>query len=213
MKRIGIIGSGVVAQSLAKGFAGRGHPVRLGTREPTRLAGFSAESGALAVPVPQAAEFGELVVLAVKGTVAVAAIEAAGLPHLSGKVVIDTTNPISEAAPVNGVLQFFTGPNDSLMERLQKAAPRARFVKAWNSVGNAYFIDPKLPGGPPTMFICGDDPAARAEVGALLHGFGWDVEELAGATAARALEPLCQLWCARGFQTNQWSHAFRLLRA
>jgi predicted dinucleotide-binding enzyme len=148
----------------------------------------------------------------VKGTVAEAAIKLAGPNNLAGKVVIDTTNPIADAPPVNGVLQFFTSPNESLMEKLQKAAPQANLVKAWSSVGSPFMINPSFPGGPPTMFICGNDTAAKKIVGELLQRFGWDCEDMGSVEAARAIEPLCQLWCIPGILSNRWTHAFELLK-
>jgi hypothetical protein len=143
----------------------------------------------------------------------VAALQLAGAASLAGKTVIDTTNPIAEAPPKDGVLPFFTGPNESLLERLQAAFPEARLVKAFNSVGNAYFVNPSLPGGPPTMFYCGNDASAKAEVKALVLQFGWEPADMGTATAARAIEPLCQLWCLPGLRENRWTHAFRLLQA
>jgi predicted dinucleotide-binding enzyme len=127
--------------------------------------------------------------------------------------VIDATNPIADAPPVNGVLKFFTTLDESLMERLQKLVPGARFVKAFSCVGNAYMVDPRLPGGPPTMFICGDDAAAKAGVVQILSEFGWDVEDMGSAEAARAIEPLCILWCIPGLRQGRWTHALKLLRA
>lgn len=112
---------------------------------------------------------------------------------------------------VDGVIKYFTGPNESLMERLQVAAPRARFVKAFNCVGSAEMVGPKLAGGPPTMFYCGNDPAAKAEVARLLERFGWERADMGTATAARAIEPLAMLWCIPGFREDRWSHAFKLL--
>jgi predicted dinucleotide-binding enzyme len=132
---------------------------------------------------------------------------------LTGKIVIDTTNPIAEAPPVDGVLQYFTGPNESLMERLQQAAPGARFVKAFNSVGNAFMVNPTLAGGPPTMFYCGNDSDAKVVVAELLTRFGWEPADMGTAAGARAIEPLCQLWCIPGLRGGSWTHAFKLLRA
>jgi len=212
--RIAVIGSGPVGQTLADGFLSRGHAVMRGTREPARLADWQRAAGAAARvgTFAEAARFGEVVVLAVKGTAAEAALDLCGADALAGKVVIDTTNPIAERAPEQGVLHFFTTLDESLMERLQRRVPRARFVKAFSSVGHALMVDPRLPGGPPSMFICGDDAAAKAEVTALLEAFGWAAEDMGGAAAARAIEPLCMLWCIPGFLRNQWTHAFKLVR-
>ena len=156
------------------------------------------------------AAHGEVLVLGVAGRVAEELVT--GLARtLEGKTVIDATNPIA-GGPVNGILPYFTGPNDSLMERLQKAAPGARFVKAFSSVGNAFMVNPSFPGGRPTMFIAGDDAGAKAQVTGILEQFGWDAEDVGGVEGARAIEPLCQLWCAPGFLRNQWAHAFKVLR-
>src|SRR5262249_54552166 len=140
-------------------------------------------------------------------------LDLCGIANLAGKAVIDTTNPISESPPVKGVLRYFTTLDDSLMERLQRHAPEAHFVKAFSVVGNALMVDPKLPGGPPTMFMCGNDAGAKDQVKAILTEFGWDIEDLGAAEAARAIEPLCILWCIPGFLEKRWNHALKLLRA
>jgi 8-hydroxy-5-deazaflavin:NADPH oxidoreductase len=211
--KIGVIGSGVVGETLANGFLKHGHEVMRGSREPSKLAGWKSGAGgrAQAGTFADAARFGEMVVLAVKGTGATAAADACG-SSLAGKTVIDTTNPIGDAPPVNGVLQYFTGPNESLLERLQGRTPQARFVKAFSCVGSALMVNPMLPGGKPTMFICGNDEGAKRQVAGLLDQLGWETEDCGGAEAARAIEPLCMLWCIPGFRKNDWAHAFKLLR-
>ena len=152
-------------------------------------------------------------VLAVRGSAAESVIQMAGFDNLAAKTVIDTTNPISDVPPVNGVLHYFTTMEESLMERLQKRAPQAKFVKAFSCVGNAFMVNPKLPGGPPTMFICGNDAGAKHDTEEILKKFGWDIEDLGGVEAARAIEPLCILWCIPGFIRGQWGHAYKVLRA
>ncbi len=129
-----------------------------------------------------------------------------------GKPVIDATNPIADTAPEHGVLSFFTDLDESLMERLQREFHTARFVKAFNSVGNALMVNPSFAEGRPTMFICGNDAAAKRVVGELLDQFGWDTADMGTVEAARAIEPLCMLWCIPGFLHNEWTHAFKLLR-
>ena len=210
--KIGIIGSGIVGQTLAKGFLKHGYAVMIGTNTPAKRADLEAKTAARVGSFEEAAKFGDLVVLATKGLAAAAALEAAGSANLAGKTVIDTTNPIAEAPPVNGVLRFFTSLDDSLMERLQALAPQAHFVKAFNSVGNACMVNPDFHGVKPTMFICGNDGAAKAAVTDILERFGFDVEDMGAVEAARAIEPLCILWCIPGFRSNQWSHAFKLLK-
>lgn len=210
---IGIIGSGEVAQTLGGGFAKHGHAVMLGTREPAKLADWAksvrnARVGSFA----ETAKFGEVVVLAVKGSVVQQALRAAGPENLADKVVIDATNPIADQPPANGVLAFTTNINESMMERLQREFPRARFVKAFNSVGSACMVNPQFSGGKPTMFICGNDDPAKKTVTALLDQFGWETEDMGKVEAARAIEPLCILWCIPGFLRNDWVHAFKVLR-
>jgi len=214
MKQVAVLGSGQVGQVLADGFLHHGYAVVRGTREPGKLESWRIAAGANAsvATFAEAASAAEIVVLAIKGTAAEAVVELCGADALAGKVVIDATNPIADAPPVNGVLKFFTSLDESLMERLQRLAPTGRFVKAFSQVGNAVMINPTLPGGPPTMFICGNDPAARMVVRGILDQFGWETEDLGAIEAARAIEPLCMLWCIPGFTQNRWNHAFRLLR-
>ena len=211
---VAVIGSGIVGETLAGGFLKYGHKVMRGTRSPDKLRDWitSAGSSASAGTFEQAARFGNLVVLAVKGTAAEQCVELCGPANLAGKTVIDATNPIAEQPPVNGVLQFFTGPNDSLMERLQKKAPEARFVKAFSCVGNPFMVNPSFPGGKPTMFICGNNEAAKAGVREVLTQFGWETEDMGAIEAARAIEPLCMLWCIPGLRNGSWNHAFKLLK-
>jgi 8-hydroxy-5-deazaflavin:NADPH oxidoreductase len=213
--KVGVLGSGDVAKSLAGGFVKHGHQVMLGTRDTGKLKEFVAQHpGAQAGSFADTAKFGEVVVLAVKGAVALDALKAAGAANLRGKPVIDATNPIADAPPENGVLKFFTNLDRSLMEQLQAAFPDAHFVKAYNSVGNARMINPQFPGGgKPTMFICGNDDKAKATVRGINEQFGWETADMGKAEAARAIEPLCMLWCILGFTQNEWTHAFKLLHA
>ena len=198
---------------MAGGFIKHGHRVVLGTRDTAKLADWVAQhQGAQTGSFADAAKFGELVVLAVKGMVALDALNAAGPVNLAGKPVIDATNPIADAPPTNGVLKFFTSLDASLMEGLQQAIPDAHFVKAFNSVGNALMVNPQLGGGKPTMFICGNDDKAKETVRGILDQFGWETADMGKAEAARAIEPLCMLWCIPGLTRNEWSHAFKLLK-
>jgi len=211
--KIGILGSGVVAQVLANGFLKYGHDVQLGTRSPDKLAEWKGKNPTARVgSFADAAAFGNLVVLAVKGTAASDAIRAAGPASLAGKAVMDVTNPIADLPPENGVIRFFTSLDESLMERLQKEFTAIRFVKAFNSVGNGGMINPTFKGGKPTMFVCGNDDAAKKTVITIVEQFGWEPEDMGKAEAARAIEPLCMLWCIPGFLRNDWMHAFKVVR-
>src|SRR5207248_5146121 len=155
--RIGVIGSATVGQTIAGGLKKHGHDVRIASRTPEKLADFSKKAGVAAGTFADVAKWAEAIVLAVKGTAAEEAMREAGPANVSGKLVMDTTNPIDNAPPDDGVIRFFTGPNESLMERLQKAFPQAHLVKAFNSVGSPLMVNPSFPGGKPTMFYCGND--------------------------------------------------------
>ncbi len=211
--KVGVLGSGIVATTLASGFLKHGHEVTLGSRTPEKLKDWAAaNSSGKTGTFASAAEFGEVLVLAVKGPAASEALQLAGEANLAGKVVIDTCNPIADAPPTNGVLQFFTSVNESLMEQLQREFAGAHLVKAFNSVGSAFMVDPQFDGGKPTMFLCGNDDGAKKTVTGILDQFGWETADMGGAASARAIEPLCMLWCLPGFLRNEWTHAFKLLK-
>ncbi len=212
--KIGIIGSGIVGKALTAGFCKYGYEVMAGSREPGKLAEWKTEiSGNLKTGTfDETAAFGEIIVLATKGTIAENAVKLAGIHNLNNKTVIDATNPIADAEPVNGVLKFFTNLDGSLMEQLQMLAPEANFVKAFSCVGSHFMVDPYFESKP-TMFICGNNDAAKVETEKILNQFGWEVEDMGKVEAARAIEPLCMLWCIPGFRKNRWTHAFKLLKS
>lgn len=213
-KKIGIIGSGVVGQALAKGFIRHGYDVMIGTNNAGKIEELKniTDGKAKAGNFADTAAFGEIIVLAAKGSAAEDALRIAGISNLKGKTVIDATNPISDEPPVNAVLKFFTTLDESLMEKLQKFAPEANFVKAFSCVGNALMVNPDFGGIKPTMFIAGNNEAAKQEVKNILDKFGWETDDMGQAEAARAIEPLCILWCIPGFRNNSWMHAFKMLR-
>ena len=208
--KIGVLGSGMVGQTLAKGLAALGHEVQIGSRSGAKLAAFSAESGIAEGTFAAVAGSAEVVIVAVQGGVAEELVRELA-PVLAGKPVLDTTNPIA-GGPVNGVLPYFTAAGESLLERLQKAAPEAKLVKFFNSVGSGLMVQPKLPGGRPAMFICGDDAGAKATAAALTESLGWAAEDVGPAAMGHALEALCQIWCAPGFLRGDWAHAYAMLR-
>ena len=211
--KVGILGSGMVAKALAEGFLRHGHSVMLGTRSPLKLGDWVEQhKNALAGSFSDAAQYGDLAVLAAKGTIAADVLRLAGTENLTGKTLMDVTNPIADEPPVNGVLKFFTSLDDSLMERLQREFPEIHFVKAFNSVGNVCMVNPQFSAGKPSMFICGNSDAAKKTVAMIVAQFGWEVEDMGKAEAARAIEPLCMLWCIPGFLQNDWSHAFKMMR-
>ena len=213
--KVGIIGSGEVGQTLGSAFISEGNEVMLGSRTPTKkeIADWKKENAkAQTGTFSDAAKFGELIVLAVAGLVAEDVVKSAGIENLKGKIVVDATNPLGHEAPVNGVLKSFVDLNDSLMERLQKIAPDAKFVKAFNTIGSSLMYKPNLSGGKPSMFICGNDDQAKLVVSKILTDFGFEIEDMGKAEGARAIEPLAVLWCIPGFLRNDWTHAFKVLR-
>jgi 8-hydroxy-5-deazaflavin:NADPH oxidoreductase len=207
--KIGILGSGDVAQNLAIGFLERGDSVMLGTREPGKLDSFVHDHpGARSASTADAAAFGELVVIATLGSATVALLGTIDAGAFANKVVIDATNPITSDA--DG-LHMNAGFADSLGERVQRALPQARVVKAFNTVGNEEFVHPKFSGGPPTMFIAGDDAGAKTTVGDVVKSFGWDVADVGGISSARYLEAMCMTWLLYGQVSGTWHHAFKML--
>lgn len=208
--RIGIIGSGNVGRALAAGFAGLGHDVKIGSRNPQKLADWAAEAGphVSTGTFAEAAEFGDILVLATLGVATQEAIRLAGIDAFDGKVVIDTTNPLDFA---HGAPRLAIGHTDSLGEVIQRLLSRARVVKAFNTVGNALMVNPQLPGGPPDMFLCGNDEDAKKIVTQICKHFGWGVIDLGGIESSRHLEPMCMVWVLHGVRSGTWNHAFKLL--
>jgi predicted dinucleotide-binding enzyme len=210
--KIGVIGSGDVGKVLAAGFAAADHQVRIGSREPAKLADWAAKAGK-GVGVGSFAEtaaFGEAVILATLWSGTENAIRLAGPASFAGKVVLDATNPLVFEAGRPPRLAL--GHTDSGGEQVQRWLPQARVVKVFNTVGNAHMVKPSFPGGPPDMFICGDDAAAKTTVSGLCQELGWPTIDIGGIAGARLLEPLCILWVGYGIATGTWNHAFKLLR-
>ena len=212
MKKIGILGTGDVGQTLARGFILDNYEVMVGSRDGAKAAQLDVvlDQDIRTGTFREVATWAEIVVLAVKGSASEGLVgELADV--LAGKIVIDVTNPIADGAPDDGVVKFFTTLEESLGERVQASAPSARVVKAWNSVGHTFMIHPEFPDTP-TMPICGNDASARTDVADILRSFGWDVEDMGSIKSARAIEPLCMLWCIPGFLHNEWNHAFKILK-
>jgi predicted dinucleotide-binding enzyme len=211
--KVGVLGSGLVGKVLAAGFAGHRHEVMIGSRSPEKLVDWLQENPGVGSGLfGDAAAFADIIVLAVRGTAANEVLAIAGEDNHAGKPVIDATNPIADEPPLNGLLRFFTSLDESLMEQLQRRYPRTRFVKAFNSVSSARMVNPRFEGGKPSMFICGNDGDAKQVVTGILEQFGWETEDMGTVEAARAIEPLCMLYCIPGFTRNQWTHAFKLLK-
>ena len=211
--KIGILGSGDVGQVLGAGFAGLGHEVLLGSRDPLQekvrawveKMGRGVKAGTFA----EAAAFGELAVLATVWEGTENALRLAGPERLVGKVVIDATNPLDFSSGMPPKLAV--GHTTSGGEKVQGWLPAARVVKAFNTVGNPHMVKPQFPGGPPDMFICGNDARARETVSGLLRAFGWSSIDLGGIDRSRLLEPLAMIWILHFVNTRSGNHAFKLL--
>jgi 8-hydroxy-5-deazaflavin:NADPH oxidoreductase len=213
--KIGILGTGDVGKALGKGFVTVGHEVMMGAREAgnEKAAAWAREMGprASAGTFAEAADFGEVVVLCTAGLANASVINQAGPDRLAGKVLIDTTNPLDFS---RGFPPSLVAPHGvSGGEEVQDLAPQARVVKAFNIVGNAHMFRPQLSGGDPDMFIAGNDEGAKKTVAGILESFGWKkVLDLGGIQVSRYLEAMCLVWVLYGARTNQWTHAFAVLR-
>ena len=212
--RIGILGTGDVGQALGTAFVTLSHEARMGGREATndKAAAWAREAGpkASAGTFADAAAFGGLVVFATLGVANEQVVKAAGPDPFAGKVVIDATNPLDFSGGMPPTLAI--AGNDSGGEQLQRLLPSAHVVKAFNTVGNALMFRPDLPGGPPDMFICGNDDDAKRQVAALLEEFGWGVIDVGGIESSRYLEAMCMVWVIAGARSGNWRQAFKMLR-
>jgi predicted dinucleotide-binding enzyme len=213
-RRVGVLGSGEVGRRLAAGFASRGHEVMIGTRDADKpeLREWLSTSGAnvRADSFGQAAEHGELLALAVLGDAAEEVIAQAGQQNFSGKVVIDAMNPLDFSGGFPPKLSI--SGDDSLGERVQRALPDAMVVKAFNTIGNPYFVDPSFSEGQPTMLIAGNAEDAKRIVTAVLADFGWsDVVDIGDIRGSRELEAICIAWVKIGGARGAWDHGFKLL--
>jgi 8-hydroxy-5-deazaflavin:NADPH oxidoreductase len=213
--RVGVLGSGDVGKALGKGFAGKGHDVRLGTNTPGKpelRAWKDGVSGTASVAsFADTAAHGELLVLCCAGTAVDAVIDLAGPAHFDGKILIDVTNALdlSHGMPPG----LFVGVTDSLGERVQRRLPRAKVVKCFNIVPNPVMVNPKLKGTLPDMIIAGNDAAAKLEVGRILGEFGWPPPiDIGGIEGARWLEALVPLWVRVASALQDFTVAFKVVR-
>jgi 8-hydroxy-5-deazaflavin:NADPH oxidoreductase len=211
---VGILGSGNVGQALGLGFAKLGHEAKIGSRDgkSDKLKDWLGKAGKKASTgtFEETAHFADIAVLATLWSGTENALKLAKAENLAGKLVIDVTNPLVMEA--NQPPRLALGHTDSGGEQVQRWLPLSKVVKAFNTVGNAHMVNPSFPGGPPDMFICGDDAAAKQTVAGICKNFGWGVVDAGGIDGARLLEPLCILWVMHGIRTGSWNHAFKLLQ-
>ncbi|MEM1043551.1 MAG: NAD(P)-binding domain-containing protein [Bacteroidota bacterium] len=207
---IGILGSGEVGRTLGAGFAARGHDVHLGTRSPDRneLRQWASDTGASVAAFDGAAAFGHVLVLATAWDGTENAVRLAGPDHFAGKTVLDATNPLDFS---EGSLRLAVSGEDSSGERVQAWLPEAHVVKCFNTVGAGLMVDPDLPGGPPTMFIAGNDEHAKKTAAEVLSAFGWEGVDLGGIEMSRHLDALAIIWITHAMRTQSRDHAFKLL--
>ena len=211
--KIGILGSGDVGKSFARAFAALGNDVKIGSRTPEKLTDFVAQAGerVTASTFQETARFGDVVVIATLGSGTEEAIQLADPASFKGKVVIDATNPL-EFSP-GGPPKLAIGNQDSLGERVQRWVGDGRVVKAFNTVGCPLFFRPKVHGGPPDMFLCGNDPEAKKLVSQICKDFGWGAIDIGGIESSRYLEAMCMTWVLHGILSGGWSHAFKMLHS
>lgn len=206
---IGILGTGTVGRTLAEGFLRHGHAVRLGSRTPDRdaLRQWAADTDGRVGTNAEAADFGDVLVLATAWEGTEVALREAGPLRFAGKPVLDATNPLDFT---DGTPRLVVHGEDSSGERVQRWIPEAHVVKAFNTVGAGLMVDPDLAGGPPTMFIAGDDAGAKATAAAILEDFGWEAVDLGGIEASRYLDALAVIWITYAMRHGR-EHAFKMI--
>ena len=197
--KIAVLGTGSVGRTIGTKLVELGHEVTMGSRSATNEHAAewvgSAGSGASQGTFADAAASGELVFNCTAGTVSLEVLRAAGEEHISGKVLVDVSNPLDFSKGMPPTLSVCN--DDSVGEQIQRAFPETRVVKALNTVNAGVMVDPASVPGEHDIFTCGNDPGAKAEVSELLQSFGWPAErivDLGDMTAARGVEMYLPLW-------------------
>ncbi|HUR24982.1 MAG TPA: NAD(P)-binding domain-containing protein [Candidatus Thermoplasmatota archaeon] len=218
--RIGILGTGGVAQNLGAGFLAKGHDVVLGTRDPkaTLAKDKPDQSGTppvsawlkqnpkvRLVPLAEAARHGEVLVLAVHGSAVADAVRLAGPDNLAGKLVLDTSNPL-EFTPT-GLYKHKAIP-DSCLQVAQRTAPKGKFVKAFNCTPGHMMVNPKQ--GPGDQLLCGDDKAAKEQAATIVKELGWGSVDIGTADKAPYVEGVALAICNYAAATNDWNWIVKL---
>lgn len=217
MKKIGILGTGMVGATIGNKLIELGYEVKMGSRTASneKAAAWASANGKKAShgTFADAAQFGGILFNCAKGDVALEVFRQAGLDHLAGKTVIDISNPLdfSKGMPPS-LLPEMTNTN-SLGEALQKLAPEARIVKTLNIVNCEVMVNPRKSNGDPTMFLSGNSAEAKAEATAILQQFGWtDLIDLGDITTARGTEMLLPIWLRTWMATGNGHFAFKIVR-
>jgi predicted dinucleotide-binding enzyme len=213
MEKIGILGSGVVGQSLGKGFARSGYNVMIGTRDKTKLNNWKKETGNnVSVGTnEEAAKFGDILVMATKWAGTENAINLAGKDNFKNKIVIDVTNPL-QFEKENAIPRLAVAYPDSAGKTVQRWLPHSLVVKAFNIVSANHMTNPKLEEGIADLFIAGNNSEAKKKVKEIAKSWGWAVNDIGSIDNSYTLESLAMLWIIYGYMNNQWSHAFKLLK-
>ena len=212
-QRMALLGAGRVGRRLGLGLAKHGHVVFLGSREPAsdRVREWLAEAGpkANAGTYQEAVAWANWVFFCVPGTAVEMTALALGRGALDGKLVVDVTNAMTTADADHITLTWSV--DDSSALRLQREAPGARVVKAFNSTGVNSMVDPDVPCAPPTMPICGNDEEAKTEVAELLRDVGWEPIDLGTIHSAGMLEAMTLAWVQYGRMTGIWNHCYKFV--
>ncbi len=211
-EKIGVLGSGVVGKRLSEGLAKHGYDVVIGSRDPKKLDAWRREgkSKVRTGTFAQAAAHGSVVIVAISGSGAEAAIDLARPSNFSGKLVLDATNPLDFSHGMPPGLLF--GTTDSMGERIQRKLPDAQVVKCFNTVSNVRMVDPKFKEGTPPMLICGND-TSKKRTEKILKDLGWPgALDVGGIEGARWLEALVPLWVRAAQALDTWQHAFKAVR-
>jgi predicted dinucleotide-binding enzyme len=194
--KIGVLGSGIVGQTIGSRLVELGHEVTVGTREPKKLEDWCQKAGprARAGSFAASAAFGEILFNCTAGLSSLEALKMAGEQALADKLLIDIANPLDFSSGMPPSLSVCN--TDSLGEQIQRAFPRLKVVKTLNTVNAEVMVRPSLVPGDHDVFVSGNDAAAKAQVTEILmDGFGWtSVVDLGDITTARGTEMLLPLW-------------------
>ena len=195
--RIGILGTGVVGQTIGSKLVQLGHDVMLGSRTATndKAAKWVADNGdhAKQGTFADAAAFGEIVFNCTSGQVSLAALSSAGAANLDGKIIVDVSNPLDFSQGFPPTLSVCN--TDSVAEQIQSAFPNSKVVKSLNTMTAAVMVNPGLVPGEHDIFVSGNDADAKRQVSDLLRSFGWrTIIDLGDVTSARGAEMILPLW-------------------